>query len=128
MSQRGVFSYTSQVLEGGHGTGTADLTTVAAGQNNKGTGNLPATFDDNNGPFMQVNNKANPQGPTTKCQLHVDVVAPTTTAPDPGITNAALAEMVRIAASEEVNGNNADSTNRGSTVKSVYVRVEFASF
>lgn len=117
MSQKGVFSFTSQVLEASHGTGTSDLVGNAAG-----TTVLPKAFHATDGPFAITNNKSNPQGPITKCQLHVDVVAPSTTKPTGLQNNAALAEMVRIAASEEVNG-----TTGPSTVKSVYVRVEFQS-
>lgn len=119
MAQKGVFSFTSQVLEGGHATGSSDLTTTGSAATN-----LPKAFESQSGtgPFQFVTGKANAQGPITKCQLHVDVVAPSTTIPGGLQSNAALAEMVRIAAAEEVNGTSTDST-----VKSVYVRVEFQS-
>ena len=108
MSTKGVFTFTSTVLGSFNATGDAEVSTTS--------GKLPRAFA---GPLSLVDDARNTQAANLKCQLHVDVVKPSTAAPTQ-IANAALAELVRIAASEEE-----DDANNPSTVKSVYVRVEF---
>ena len=111
MSQKGVFTFTSIVQGEERATGNAEVS-------NNG-GNLTRAFANPDGPLSVNDNGRNAQAANLKCQLHVDVVKPSIAAPTQ-IANAALAELVRIAASEEE-----DDALNPSTVKSVYVRVEF---
>ena len=62
-----------------------------------------------------------PQDTGIKCHLQLDVVKNSAAAANSILNNTALAELIRSAAAEEEN----DAVNGVSTVKSVYIRVEF---
>ena len=76
------------------------------------------------GTFGPINPGIIPQDTGIKCHLQLDVVKnsqhPST---DTKLANTALAELIRSAAAEEE--NDVSGSGSPSTVKSVYIRVEF---
>ena len=101
-------SYSAQIATGGAGTNIATSLSTAR-----------MTGGSIEGAALTAQKS---QSTTAACRLHVDVVRPALrTSSTAGITDAALAELVRrIAADAEPQSG----TNK-STVKAVYVRVEF---
>ena len=75
-----------------------------------------------NGTFTSISPNILAQATGIKCHLQLDVVKNSAAAANSILNNTALAEVIRSAAAEEEN----DAAGSGtSTVKSVYIRVEF---